>query len=180
MINFLEDILSFYRDNNDLINIIKDVLYVLTIVLGLRFLWNWNFRKRTKEIEDNLKFRKQIEEVLQEYVIEKSKNSIKDIGIRFVYWKNYPWKLDDDGFKHLLNVEYLNGELLCSSWVDNIGIYFEEHLWFLPQSVYVDDNGIFFITSSGKKYSDFVEHENKRLIFQLPFTNIVNFDFREK
>jgi hypothetical protein len=180
VINFLEGILDFYRYNNDLINLIKDALYFSTFILGLNFLWNWNFRKKTKEIEDNLKFRKQIEEELQEYVIEKSRNNIKDIGIRFVYWKNYPWKLDDDGFKHLLNVKYLNGELICSSWIDSVGIYFEEDLRYLSLSLYLDDNGIFFITSGGKQYPGFKEFKDKILIFQLPFTKIMNFDFREK
>jgi hypothetical protein len=175
----MEAILYWYKDNADLINFIKDIVYFFGAYALIRYLWSWNYLRRTSQIELNLKFRERIEPALEAYVIEKNRHGIKDIGIRFVCWKNYPWCLNDDGYKHLLKTEYHNNALLDSSWIDNTGIYFQEHLWFNSSSVYVDARGIFFFAPSREYHKGFTEHSGKRLIFQLPFTKIVNFDFRQ-
>jgi hypothetical protein len=175
----MEQILKFYSENETLINLIKDIVYFFGVFTVIKYLWNWNFVRKTEKIESNLNFRERIEAALDDYVIKENKNGIKDIGVRFVHWKNYPWHLQDDGYKHLLKVEYHGNQLLLSSWIDNVGIYFQEHLWFTSSSVYVDANGIFFFAPSDKIYKGFTEHKNKRLVVHLPFTNIVNFDFRE-
>jgi hypothetical protein len=174
----METILFWYKDNETLINLVKDIVYFFGAYYIINSLWNWNYMRKTAQIESNLKFRERIETPLEDYVIEKNKNGIKDIGIRFVRWKNYPWHLNDDGYKHILKIEYNDeNQLLSSSWIDNTGIYFQEDL--SSSSVYVDKNGIFFSAPSDKVYKGFTEHKNKRLVLHLPFTNIVNFDFRE-
>lgn len=175
----METILCWYKDNEILINFIKDIVYFFGAFTLLKYLWNWNYARKTGQIESNLKFRERIESALEDYVIKTNKNAIRDIGIRFVYWKNYPWHLNDDGYKHLLKIEYHDNLLLNSSWIDNTGIYFQEHLWFTSSSVYVDADGIFFFAPSENRYKGFTEYRGKRLIVQLPFTKIVNFDFRE-
>lgn len=175
----MEQILKFYNENATLINFIKDIVCFLSAFTLIKYLWNWNFIRKTEKIESNLKFRERIEAALDDYVIKENKNGIKDIGIRFVHWKNYPRRLQNDGYKHLLKVEYHDNQLLLSSWIDNVGIYFQEHLWFTSSSLYIDAAGIFFFASSERQYKGFTEHKNKRLIVQFPFTKIVNFDFRE-
>lgn len=176
----METILSWYKDNEALINLIKDIVYFLGAFTLFKYLWSWNFNRKTEKIESNLKFRERIEIALDDYVIEQNRSNIKDIGIRFVYWKNYPWNLKNDGYKHFLNVQYHNNQLLASSWIDNTGIYFQEHLCWGSSSVYIDAIGIFFFAPKSRVYEGFEEHKNKRLVVHLPFTNIVNFDFREK
>lgn len=165
--------------------IISLVIHVLELIKKLlsfiKTIWNWNFSRQVKLIENNLKFRERVELPLQQYIIENYKNGIKDIGIRFVYWKNYLNHIDveDDGFKHFLRVEYNDGVLIDSSWLDNKGIFFQEHLWFYSRSVYEGKRGIFFFAPSGQNYYGFTEHRNCILIRHLPFANIINFDFKE-
>lgn len=175
----MEAILCLYKENKTLINFIKDAVYFLGAFTLIKYLWNRNYLRKTGQIESNLQFRGRIEVALDDYVIEKNKNRIKDIGVRFVHWKNYSRSLQSDGFKHLLKVEYHHDQLLLSSWIDNTGIYFQEHLWFTSSSVYIDANDIFFFGPGDQNHKGFTEHKNKRLIVHLPFTNIVNFDFRE-
>ena len=79
----METILCWYKDNETLINFIKDIVYFLGAFTLIKYLWNWNYNRKTAQIESNLKFRERIESALEDYVIEKNKNGIKDIGIRF-------------------------------------------------------------------------------------------------
>jgi hypothetical protein len=65
-------ILSWYKDNDTLINFIKDIVYFLGAFTLIRYLWNWNFIRKTEKIESNLKFRQRIEAALDDYVIEKT------------------------------------------------------------------------------------------------------------
>lgn len=177
---WLEQILIFYNSNGNLINLIKDIIYFAGAFALVRYLWNWRFIKQKERMDANLRFRERIESTLEAHVFKENKNGIKDIGIRFVYWKNYPDQLEEDGFKHLLRLEYHNEKLLGSGWLDSTGIYFQEHFWFRSTSIYVDALGLFFFAPSGRMYSGFTEHPNACLVMHLPFTNIINFDFREK
>lgn len=174
-----ESVLKFYVDNKDWVSFIKDIVYFWGAYALLKYLWNRNYSRKTKEIAHNLQFRDRIEKELEAYVIRENKNGIKDISIRFVYWKNYPRKLAADGFKHILQIEYHNDQIIGSSWIDNTGIFFQNHLWFFSTSAYVDKNGIFFFAPEGHSYRGFTEHKNRRLITHVPYTNIVNFDFKE-
>lgn len=175
----MEKILLFYSENQTFINFIKDCVYVVGVWSLIRYLLNWNYVRKTTQIDSNLKFRKRIESALDDYVIDTHRNGRKDVGIRFVHWKNYPWFLKDDGYKNFLYIKYLDKRILGSSWIDNTGIYFYEILWFTSTSVYVDERGRFFFDSKGKDYKGFAEYKNKCLVMHLPFSNIINFDFRE-
>lgn len=177
--NFATKVLNLYLDNKDWIELVKDAVFFYGAITIIKYLWNRNYTRKIKEIDNNLRFRERIEKALSDYVIQKHKNGIKGIAIRFVYWKNYPWKFQNDGFPHSLKIEYHNDQILGSSWIDNTGIYFQEPLWFSSSSVYVDANGIFFFARQGSVYKGFVEHSDKCLVTHLPFINIINFDFKE-
>ncbi|WP_036308601.1 hypothetical protein, partial [Methyloglobulus morosus] len=149
-------VLSFYKNNKDWIDLIKDIIFIFGVPLLLyksyKYLKDRTLISKTEKIETNLRFRDRIESELQNYVLEKNKNGKKDIGIRFVYWKNYPWQLSDDGYKHFLKIEYHHDLILGSSWIDNTGINFQEHLWYFGNSVYVDKNEIFFFAPKETTY----------------------------
>lgn len=172
----------FYNRYEVFIKIIHEIIFFVGafgILKIFTFLRDRDFLLKTEEIEKNLKFRERVEKNLEEYVLESNKNGIKDIGIRFIYWKNYPNKISDDGFKHNLRINYDNGFISNSSWINSTGIFFQEHIWFLSQSIYLDKDGIFFIENENQHYKGFREFKNKCLVTHLPFTNIVNFDFKE-
>lgn len=169
------------------IDLIQDTAFLLGIIpffiaifKFIKFLKARDFLIASEKIESNLRFRERIEPKLENYILEKHKNKIKDIGVRFIYCKNYPREISKDAYKHLLRIEYNDQRILGASWINNTGIYFQEHLWFSNTSAYVDQEGVFFFASSGGVYKNFTEHKNKCLVIHLPFTNIVNFDFEEK
>lgn len=175
----MENLLSLYTDNKNGIELAKDILYFLGFMGGIKLFLNWNFEKKKKRISENLKFRDELEGQLQQYVLDKYQNDIKDIGIRFVHWKNYPWGLKNDGFKHSLWLRNLGEGVMPSGWIDNTGVNISEHLWFYGKSVYVDSDGIFFFDKAGRAVKGFEELNNVCWILHMPFTNIVNFDFKE-
>lgn len=183
MSRFLLAVLSFYKEHKDWLELIKDIIYILGAPLILyklyKYLSDRDFIRKTGKIETNLRFRERIDLELQDYVLKQNKNGIKDVGIRLVHWKNYPRQLDDDGYKHLLRIDYENNYILGSSWIDNLGINFQEHPWSFGCSVYIDENGIFFFAQKGTLYKGFTENKDICLVMHMPFTSIVNFDFKE-
>lgn len=174
-------LLDFYIVNEDWISLAKDVAFFLGFLgffVLLKFLWNFRFDRKSRTIRENLEFREKMESTLKPYIFDKAKGT-KDIAIRFVHWKNYPANLSDDGFKRHLRIQY-EDDKPWHGWIDNTGINFEDgDIWFLGNSVYVDKNGISFIGPKGNEHDGFEEISNIMIVFHLPFTNIVDFDFRE-
>lgn len=175
----MECILGFYLRNKDWIDLIKDLVFLLGAFGVVRYLITWNYKSKVSQIERDLNFRDNLEHKLQDYVLEKHKNDIKDIGIRFIYWKNYPWSLENDAFKHYLFVRSFDNNVMPSGWIDKTGINFQKHFWHSSTSIYVDANGIFFFAPENGSYIGFKELKNKCLVKHMPFSNIVNYDFRE-
>ena len=147
--------------------------------LFVRYLRNKKYQSVSYAIHENLKFREKIEHDLDPFIRETAKNT-KDVSIRFVHWKNYPWNLDDDGYKFLLRINYIENKKPHYGWIDNTGINFEEPLSFFSNSVYIDKDDIFFIAEKNQSFKGFREYKDSVLILHLPFTNIVNFDFKQR
>lgn len=175
----MDFVLNLYLEYGDWINLAKDAVFFFGAIGIVKYLFNRRFEVKSNEIKDNLKARDNIEDKLNEYVFEKYRNGV-DVAVRCVYWKNYPWNLGDDGYKHLLFVRADDERTLPSGWIDNTGINFEEPLSFFGNSIYVDKNGIFFIAKKESRFEGFKELAGKRLVMRLPFFNIVNFDFKTR
>lgn len=172
-------IIEAYNNNQEIISLIKDIIFFLGFIGFIKFIINWRYNKKTKEIENNLNFRAKIEDKLNEYVLEKNKNKV-GAGIRFVYWENYPWRLDDDAYKHALWVTNTDERTLPSGWIDNTGINFYESLFFFSRRVFIDKNGIFFFSDKNSKYKGFKAiKKGQSLVLHMPFSKIVNYDFKE-
>ena len=176
----LLDLMCHYKASKDWLELIKDFIYVLGFITVARYVWTRNFNLKTAEIENNLRFRERIESALEDYVLEKHKNKIRDIGVRLVHWKNYPWKLKNDGYLHTLQVNIVDSNTIPYGWIDNTGIFFAEPVWFFGQSFYVDKNNIFFIAPKGLKIKNFKELTHKILVRHMSFTKIINYDFKER
>jgi hypothetical protein len=174
----MDKILSFYLCSKDWIDLIKDIVFFFGAVTLVKYLWNKKFKDQSQNIENDLAKRKSIEDQLNKYVYEKYKNKV-GIGIRFIYWKNYPNKLNNDAFPYELFIYPRESNVLPSGYINNTGISFVERLWCFSQSAYVDKNGFFFFDSKNQKIKGFKEFQNSELVRQIPFNHIVNFDFRE-
>ena len=173
--------LSVHQSWKPSIDCIQDIAFFCGIFGIIKFIINYNFNKKTSEIQINLEKRKELGQFLTDYVYEKYKNNKKDIAVRFIYWKNYPWKLDDDGYKEHLYYDTNNGVTLPGGFISKTGINFVQHIWFFSKSVYVNKEGLYFIDDKGKQFKRFKEVEGKNIfVFELPFRNIINFDFEDK
>jgi len=171
-------ILDTYLEHQDWIKLIKDIVFLFGAYYLIRYIFNKNFTDKSKAIRENLESRAALENHLTKYVLSKHKNNV-EIAVRFVHWKNYPYNLENDAFKHELFTYPKENGIMPSGYIDNTGINIVEHTWFCSQSTYVDKKGIFFIASKGQYFSDFKEFQNTVLVLHLPYTNIVNYDFRE-
>lgn len=176
----MDSALSLYSENSVLIDFIKDVILVIGLYKVIRYIWRWQYTVKTSEIGRDLGIREGIEGQLESYVLEKAENGKKDIAVRFIHWKNYPHNLENDAYKHHLWINFNEGRTLPSGWIDNTGLKFQEHLWFYGQNLYLDDNGIFFFSAGTKEYTGFKRIPNVVLVVHMPFSNIVNFDFKQK
>lgn len=175
----MNQVLDFYKDNKEWINLAKDFVFLVGFIGLIKFLWTWNFRRKTASIEQNLKLRDNIGDKINEYVFEKHEGGIKDIGIRLVYWKNYPWRLENDAFNHMLWLRYVGRNTTPFGWIDKTGINFIEHIWWLGRSIYLNKYGIFFVDKEKKYHNGFEEFNNKILVQHMPFSRIINFDFKD-
>ncbi len=175
----MQNIIETYVQYEEWLNLIKDIALLFGFYKFIQFLWEKRFVDKSKQIKSNLEIREELGKKLEKYVHEKFKNGGRDIAVRFIYWKNYPNKIDDDAYKFHLLINDNGKNVLPSGWIDSTGINFQEHVWFLSFSVYVDDKGIFFVNKKGLTIKNFKEVQNCVMILHLPFTNIVNFDFKD-
>lgn len=154
----------------------------ITVVVDAMFRFaRWNESRKSKAISHDIDMQKNLQNVLDEYVLEKHNNNVKDIAIRCICSNNYPYNLDHDGYKWHLQILYYDtdkSDIFLGSWRDNTGIKICEHVWFAGQSVYVNcSNGVSFVDKANGSYSNFKEYKQPRLVYRLPYRNIVNYDF---
>ena len=100
-----------------------------------------------------------------------------------VHWKNYPWRLEDDGYKQLLYYDTNLDKRLPhgTEFLTNTGILVEEHIWFFDCSLYLGKYGIYIVGKSGQKMTGFREVRQKlKLVRTLKYKHIINWDFEEK
>ena len=186
----MNSLIEFYVSNKNWIDLIRDVVFfagAITLITGsvawFRFLSKKRFTDISAAIRSDLEFREKLEPLLKEHVLEDAKHDVRGTGIRFVYWKNYPRQLNDDGYKEHLWIRYHTTQPLkpfIESYIDNTGVFIQSPLWPGGWSVYVDKNNrCFFVDSKDKKIKGFREISDCVIVYHLPFTNIVGFDFRE-
>lgn len=167
-----------YLSNKNWIDLVKDIVFFAGAITLIKYLLNKRFQDKSREIQNNLNSRKDIEENLHKYVEEKSDNNVV-IAIRFVYWKNYPYNLNNDAFPHALFLYAHEDNTVRSGYIDNTGINFEERFNLSGASIYIDQNGIFFIDNKNQEFVGFNEIKNPKLTMHMPYHNIINYDFRE-
>jgi len=178
-------LLDTYLQYKNWIELVKDVVFFAGsyaffygVYKAFIFLGSRQLTDMSAAIEKNLHFRERLEPVLSDFIFDTAKNT-KDIAIRFVHWKNYPFNLQKDGFKHYPFIQYFNDGTVHYGWIDNTGVNIQEHIWHLGYSIYLEKNGIFFFDKSGAKHDRFQELSDTVLVFHLPFENIINFDFKQ-
>jgi hypothetical protein len=164
--------------------ILANAVVILGAIPAMFFVKNYFFEKKKKEIADNLTIRRSITDKLVEHANGYDRSEPHDIGIRLVYWKHYPWKLKNDGYKQILYYNTNTDKRITNrgdEFLTNTGILLEEHIWFFSESLYIGKHGIFIVDKSGKKIAGFQEITQKiKFVNTLRYKHIINWDFEEK
>jgi hypothetical protein len=175
--------MDFYISSKNIVDLLKDMIFFFGTLAGWKLWKDRKFAEISREIQSNLKFRKKIEPLLIEYFSQYGEYWKMDVKIKFLSWKSYRQfeTVQDDFFSHCIFVERFQFyEKQSAPWmfIDDKGINFQKHIWFSASSVYLDENGIFFVDKKSKKFRFFKEIENCVMVLHLPYKNIIDSDFR--
>lgn len=177
-------ITSFYSRHRDYIDFIKEVIYFVALVYGyIRFLIFLRHREtlnKIQEMRNDLEIYEDIKKELKEFVDSYEANSkkLRDIGIRLLYIKNYPYKLEKDGYKQMLYYYFLTENHKATGYITSKGLYVMEHLWYYSNSIYYNSqNCKWFVDKKDRKHKNYIELKHKQLVKRIPFTNIYGYDF---
>jgi hypothetical protein len=131
-------------------------------------------------MKNDAKFYDEIHDKLKEYVEDfgATPSELRDIGIRLLYMKNYPYNLDNDGFRFLLYYYFFTENHKPSGYMSGKGIYVLDHIWFWSEAIYWNPkNGKWFADKQGLSYRGYKELKHKHLVKRIPFSNILGCDF---
>lgn len=183
----LEEVVRWHTQHQDYINFFKDVIFAIAIVATfygyfkfLKFLTRRKVLNKRQEMENDAKLFNEIHKKLKEYVdsYEASQNELRDIGVRLLFIKNYPYKLDADGFRQELYYYFMSEHHKANGYISGKGLYVMDYLWFLGNSIYYNPkNKKWFIDEKGHSYRKYKELRHKQLVKRIPFANIYGYDF---
>jgi hypothetical protein len=181
------NIVTWYAQNKLYFDFTKDVLFgigVTATIYGyfkfLKFLTQRGTLNKRQEMENDTRTYEEVHKKLKDYVdsYEASLNNQRDIGIRLMYIKNYPYKLENDGFSQMLYYYFMSERHKASGYISTTGIYVMEHLWFFGNSIYYNSkNKKWFIDEKDLSFKKYKELKHKQLVKRIPFANILGYDF---
>jgi hypothetical protein len=182
----LRKIVAWYVQHKNDIDFIKDVIFVFGVVATfhgyfkfLGFLAQRGMLNKRQEMENDVKLYDVIYNKLKGYVDHEASQSERcGIGIRLLFIKNYPYKLDDDGYPQQLYYYFLSKYHEASGYISGKGLYVMEDLWARSKSVYYNPrNKKWFVDDKGLAFKKYQELEHKQLVRRIPFANIYGCDF---
>lgn len=185
--DLLNSIVQWHLAHKEYIDLLKDVVFTLGVAATfygyfkfLRFLGQRKTLNKRQEMEYDLKLYGEINDKLREHVdsYEAKPGELRDIGVRLLYIKNYPYNLENDGFPQMLYYYFLSDYHKAGGYISGKGLYVMEHLWFLSQAIYYNPNNEkWFIDEKGKKFKNYHQLKHKQLVRRIPFANIYGYDF---
>jgi hypothetical protein len=183
----LHKTLNWYVRHKNAIDFIKDVVFFIgaaATFVGfyqfIKFLAQRKILNKKQEMENDSRLYDEIHEKLKEYVDNygATLGDLRDMGIRLLYIKNYPYKLEDDGYGHMLYYYFMSEHHKASGYISTKGLYVLEHLWFLSTAIYYNPKSEkWFIDEAGLSFKGFKELKHKQLVKRIPFANIYGYDF---
>jgi len=165
----------------------KDCVFVVGLIATfygyfkfVMFLRQRKALNKRQEMENDARLHGEIHEKLKEYVdsYAASQNDMRDIGVRLLYIKNYPYELDNDGFSQMLYYYFMSEGHKATGYISGKGLYVMDYLAIFDNSIYYNSkNEKWFISSSGRSFRGYKELEHKQLVKRIPFANIYGYDF---
>ena len=183
----MSEIVKWYIQHKDLIDLVKDIVFFIgatatfiSFYQFIKFLIQRKIINKRQEMDNDLRLYNEIHVNLKEFVdsYNAKPNNLRDIGVRLLYIKNYPYKLDNDGYRQMLYYYFMSENHKASGYVSGKGLYVLEHLWYYSEAIYYNSkNKKWFIDKKGKKFKNYNELEHKQLVRRIPFSNIYGYDF---
>ena len=141
----MESIVKWYVQHKDYIDLTKDIVFIIGAVATLvgfyqfiKFLAQRKTINKKQEMERDSRLHKEIYNRLKSYVddYDASQGNLRDIGVRLLFIKNYPYKLGADGYSQMLYYYFLSEYHKASGYISGKGLYVMDHLWFWGESIY--------------------------------------------
>ena len=183
----MSEVIKWYIRHKDLIDLVKDIIFFIgatATFIGfyqfIKFLLQRKIINKRQEMKNDLRLYNEIHANLKEFVdsYNAKPNNLRDIGIRLLYIKNYPYKLDNDGYRQMLYYYFMSEHHKASGYISGKGLYVLEHLWHYSEAIYYNlKNKKWFIDKNGKKFKNYSELKHKQLVKRIPFSNIYGYDF---
>ena len=183
----MDTAINWYIRNKDYINFAKDLLSIFGIIMAIVGFSSWIkmlFRKKLAdkrmEMNTDMKTYSEFQEKLKTYIddFELSPNNMLDVGIRLLYMKNYPYNLEDDGYKQCLYYYFFTDRHGLSGYISNKGVYIVDWVRYMENSIYYNPkNRRWFVAKKDKKRKRYIELKQEYMIKRIPFSNIYGYDF---
>lgn len=180
-------VVGWYAQHRNYIDFVKDILFAIGVFATfygyfkfLKFLTQRKMLNKRQEMENDSRLYNEIHGKLKEYVQDfgATPSNLRDIGIRLLYMKNYPYDLENDGFRFMLYYYFLTEHHQPGGYISGKGVYVMEHLWFWEGAIYCNPkNGKWFTDKKGRSFRKYRELEHKQLVKRIPFANILGCDF---
>lgn len=183
----MNEVVNWYVQHKDLIDLIKDVVFVIgatATFVGfyqlIKLLFQRKMLNKRQEMDNDARLYKETHEEIREYV--KSYNldpsNLRDVGIILLYMKNYPYKLDKDGFRQMLYYHFFTQIHQADGYMSGKGLYVVDFLYMYSESIYYNEvNQKWFIHKAGHKFRNYKELSYRHLVKRIPFANIYGYDF---
>ncbi len=181
------DMVGWYAQHQNDINFVKDVIFAIGVLATfygyikfLKFLTQRKMLNKRQEMENDAKLYYEVHDKLKEYVEDfgATPTNLRDIGIRLLYIKNYPYNLDNDGFRFMLYYYFMTERHKPSGYISGKGLYVLDYIRYFSSSFYVNPkNGKWFIDKQGRSFKKYRELTHEQLLKRIPFENIFGYDF---
>lgn len=183
----MNEVVNWYVQNKDLIDLIKDVVFVIgatATFVGfyqlIKFLLQRKMLNKRQEMDNDARLYDEVHEKLREYVnsYDLKPDKLRDVGIRLLYIKNYPYNLDNDGFRQELYYYFFTENHSPSGYISGKGLYVVDFIHHFSNSIYYNPkNGKWFIDKKKRTFRNYKELRLQHLVMRIPFANILGYDF---
>lgn len=173
--------LEWYCSNETLVNFIIDIITIVGFITAIYAICDIIKYLRTRKMQNKINEMQRDEQTSHTLSRELEKyigSGGHDYGVRLVFYKNYPYKLDDDGFRKYLYWYKFSEKHVPSGYISNTDVAIIEEVSFCGDRIYYNEKTHkWFIDGSNKQFKKYLELPYDMIIYRLPFQNILGYRF---
>ena len=182
------NIVNWYAQQKNYFDFVKDILFAIGLIATfygyikfLKFLTQRGALNKRLEMDNDAKMYKEVQGGLKSFVDsykDASSKNRRDIAIKLLYIKNYPYKLENDGYSQMLYYYFMSEGHQASGYISSTGLYVMEYLGHFSNAIYYNPKSEkWFIDKEGLKFRKYKQLKHKQLVKRIPFANILGYDF---